>query len=169
VWNFTTDEQIVNYTLTITVEGYGFVFVNSVQYTEPVSVPVGTELSLEAVSITIWPFQQWIGDLSGNNNPETLVMDSDKHVTAEFINVSVNDIDTDNNIISIYPNPACSSFFMMGEGIESVSLFSVDGRLVKSYTEYSDADGLDITDLNSGVYFVKVNNSETWVGKIIKE
>jgi hypothetical protein len=169
VWDFTTDEQIDSYTLTITVEGYGLVYVDDVEYTEPVSFPAGTELSLLADSPLPWPFQQWIGDLTGNNNPETLIMDGDKNVTAEFHFVEVEESNKSDDVISIYPNPASSTFFLMGDEIESVSLFSVDGRCIKSFINYESGDRLDISDLTPGVYFVKVNNSDSLVGKIIKE
>jgi hypothetical protein len=90
-------------------------------------------------------------------------------VTAEFHFVEVEESNKSDDVISIYPNPASSTFFLMGDEIESVSLFSVDGRCIKSFINYESGDRLDISDLTPGVYFVKVNNSDSLVGKIIKE
>ena len=40
--------------------------------------------TLTAVAATHWNFANWSGDLTGSTNPETLVMDADKTVTANF-------------------------------------------------------------------------------------
>ncbi len=44
----------------------------------------GTSVEVDAVADEGWEFIGWSGDLSGDTNPETLLMDSDKTVTAEF-------------------------------------------------------------------------------------
>ena len=44
----------------------------------------GTSVTLQAVADTGYTFTSWSGDLSGSTNPATIVMDSDKSVTAGF-------------------------------------------------------------------------------------
>jgi hypothetical protein len=44
----------------------------------------GTEVELTAEPDTGWAFSGWSGDLSGSNNPETIIMNSDKNITAIF-------------------------------------------------------------------------------------
>lgn len=44
----------------------------------------GEEVEIEAVPSDGYRFEQWEGDLSGNENPATLVFDGDKDVTALF-------------------------------------------------------------------------------------
>ena len=44
----------------------------------------GSEVELTAVPNTGWRFVRWEGDLSGNDNPATITMDSTKSVTAVF-------------------------------------------------------------------------------------
>jgi hypothetical protein len=44
----------------------------------------GTEVELTAEPDTGWAFSGWSGDLSGSNNPESIIMDSDKTITATF-------------------------------------------------------------------------------------
>jgi hypothetical protein len=46
----------------------------------------GTLVELTAVPDSGWAFQQWSGDLTGSANPDTLLMDGDKSVTAHFDN-----------------------------------------------------------------------------------
>tara|TARA_R110002049_G_scaffold18043_3_gene69429 strand:+ start:14407 stop:15783 length:1377 start_codon:yes stop_codon:yes gene_type:complete len=41
-------------------------------------------VSVEAQPTTHWVFDNWSGDLSGTTNPETILMDSNKTVTANF-------------------------------------------------------------------------------------
>ncbi|NLD72420.1 MAG: hypothetical protein GX649_06850, partial [Chloroflexi bacterium] len=47
----------------------------------------GTEVTLTAMPAEGWVFTGWSGDLSGNQNPTTITMDSVKTVTATFIAV----------------------------------------------------------------------------------
>jgi hypothetical protein len=44
----------------------------------------GTVVTLTAVPNSGWLFKEWTGDLSGSQNPKTLIMNSDKSVTATF-------------------------------------------------------------------------------------
>ncbi len=44
----------------------------------------GTEVKLSASANAGWTFAGWSGDLTGNSNPATLIMDADKTVTATF-------------------------------------------------------------------------------------
>lgn len=44
----------------------------------------GDEVTLTAVAVTGWAFSSWSGDLSGQENPATIVMDKDRTITAEF-------------------------------------------------------------------------------------
>jgi uncharacterized repeat protein (TIGR02543 family) len=78
--NFTINE----YTLTVNIEGNGAVTQNPDQEL----YEYGTEVELTAVPDTGWSFSHWSGDLSGDTNPETIIIDEDKTVTANFtINV----------------------------------------------------------------------------------
>ncbi|NBC25997.1 MAG: hypothetical protein GVY08_03980 [Bacteroidetes bacterium] len=44
----------------------------------------GSTVRLDAEPGENWEFSRWEGDLTGNNNPETIVVDSEKNVTAIF-------------------------------------------------------------------------------------
>ena len=67
-------------TLTVNVEGAGDVALtlDQISYED-----TDTE-TLTANAATHWSFDSWSGDITGSNNPETLLMDSDKTVTATF-------------------------------------------------------------------------------------
>jgi uncharacterized repeat protein (TIGR02543 family) len=96
---------IINYTLTTTSEN-GTIILNPSGgiYEE------GTEVMLTAVADENFKFGQWSGDLSGKTNPDTIIMDGDKSVSAEFdeltdkVEFSTNGED----YMHIYPNPFTS-------------------------------------------------------------
>ena len=73
---FTQNEYI----LTIIIEGNGIVNKNPNQTT----YPYGTVVTLTAVPSTGWSFNHWSGDLTGNNNPENITMNSNKTIIANF-------------------------------------------------------------------------------------
>ncbi|RZS93362.1 InlB B-repeat-containing protein [Aquimarina brevivitae] len=75
------------YALTTAVSGQGTVSGNG-------SYDAGESASLLATPAAGWEFSGWSGDASGTNNPITLVMNSDKTVTANFTQVPVDEPNT---------------------------------------------------------------------------
>ena len=76
--------------------------------------------------------------------------------------------DFNNMIVNIHPNPAKNMLTISGlNNIDSVKVYSVLGRLEK---EAFNTHQIDISDLASGVYMVKVNNGSDMISKkIIKQ
>jgi len=77
-WSFTVSPE---YTITTSVDPASSGSVNTDQ-AGPYHYNDIVELT--AVPATGWSFAGWSGDLSGSNNPETIVMDNDKAITATF-------------------------------------------------------------------------------------
>ncbi len=71
-------------TLTINISGEGLVMVNGEAYTGPYVTATGSTLALEAHPDLNWEFENWSGDLSGTNPVQSITMDEDKEVTANF-------------------------------------------------------------------------------------
>jgi len=69
------------YTLDVQVDGEGTVSLDPAGGT----YDAGTTVTLAATPGTGWHFDHWEGDLSGNDNPAQLVMDTAKSVTAVFL------------------------------------------------------------------------------------
>jgi hypothetical protein len=80
IWSFTT-EPIPYYVLDIIIDGNGSVQKNPDQP----SYPAGTPVELTAIADPGWHFDHWSGDLEGSDNPDTIIMDGDKTVTAHFV------------------------------------------------------------------------------------
>jgi parallel beta-helix repeat protein len=73
---FTFQEE---YSLTVNVVGSGSVSLNNTG-----SYVYGDVVELTATADVGWSFSGWSGDLSGSVNPETIVIDANKTVTATF-------------------------------------------------------------------------------------
>lgn len=63
-----------------------------------------------------------------------------------------------------YPNPVADKLFIQTD-VENanVEVYSLDGRLVKSFTTNNVVTTTDFTDVTTGIYIVKVSN-----GKAVK-
>ena len=90
--------------LNILTSGDGTVTVNPDQ-------PIYTcnqELSLEATPAVGWMFSQWSGDLTGDSNPATIIMDDSKVVTSTFSAINYNVmVDTiGEGVVNIAPEQA---------------------------------------------------------------
>ena len=68
-----------------------------------------------------------------------------------------------------YPNPVFDKLFIQTD-VEnaSVEIFSLDGRLLKSFITYNNVTTTDFTDVTTGIYIVKVTNgNQSTTKKII--
>jgi Tol biopolymer transport system component len=68
------------YALTIQVQGHGTV----ISEPDQTGYNSGETVQLTANPATGWSFSQWMGNLTGSNNPDSLTMDSNKMVSANF-------------------------------------------------------------------------------------
>jgi glycosidase len=69
--------------------------------------------------------------------------------------------------IYIYPNPA-SNYFTLNTNAAKVQIYSVTGQLVKTFSKSQQKDHqYSITDLDNGMYFIKVYNEDNQV-KVMK-
>jgi glycosidase len=72
--------------------------------------------------------------------------------------------------ISLFPNPT-NNIFSINHDLSKVFIYSITGQLMKSFQNKSKTDVYEISDLNNGLYLVKVfdinNNEKTF--KLIKQ
>jgi hypothetical protein len=68
-----------NLTVIVTPEEGGLVSPSQGHFEE------GTEVELSATANEQWLFERWEGDLSGADNPVTIIMNSDKDIAAVFV------------------------------------------------------------------------------------
>ena len=93
----------------------------------------------------------------------------DMFIPTQYINPT--SVSYQKNIPSIYPNPASSYVFINSDYDDySIQIFSEDGKLVKIINNCSGNERLDVNDLLSGVYTIKlINKDHTKVYKFIKQ
>ena len=65
--------------------------------------------------------------------------------------------ENDDMTISVYPNPAHDKLFVNAANIQRVDLYNISGQLMISSTE----NEINVSELNPGMYFVRVNNIYT--------
>jgi len=72
------------------------------------------------------------------------------------------------NSISVYPNPVKDVLWIENPNqiqLKSVNVFTMQGKLVKTFADVKD--NLSLSELKSGLYFVKINDSTSF--KIVKQ
>ncbi|MBB6372187.1 T9SS type A sorting domain-containing protein [Chryseobacterium shigense] len=73
--------------------------------------------------------------------------------------------------IQIYPNPVTDYFSVKSKGnyrIETVKIFDASGKLIKNIASINDR--INVSDLSSGIYFVRIKTEKgEHLGKIIKK
>ena len=99
--NFTV--IVPQFDLTVSTSGNGSVSPSSGTFNQ------NTVVQLTASPDPGWQFSGWSGDLSGNQNPASVTMDSDKNITATFVESTVQQYNLITNVSgngSIQMNPA---------------------------------------------------------------
>ena len=82
--------------------------------------------------------------------------------------LSNEDIEVENNILKLYPNPTSSSF-NINKTVNEVFVFDLTGKIVKRFTKTNTNKNYSVTGLNKGIYFVRIKttNNEIKTKKLI--
>lgn len=75
-------------------------------------------------------------------------------VLGNSLNISENEVSD----LKVFPIPTNDYLYVTGTGIKTIVVFDVFGRALKKYTTPTIYNIIDVTDLDSGMYFVKVND-----------
>ena len=68
----------------------------------------------------------------------------------------------------IYPNPASNNLFIKSSSffnIEEVSFINLNGQVVLRENYFSINNGIDISGLKNGIYFVRIKTGESFVSR----
>ncbi len=72
---------------------------------------------------------------------------------------SINELTTDVNSISVYPNPASSVLFLNNiEGIETIRISNILGETIDNIKVNSGNVAVDVSNLSNGIYFATLIN-----------
>ena len=112
------------------------------------------------------------------NRPLVLSEVGPSYLGGPSLSISTNELSGNKNTITIFPNPASTSFSVetsvtIGELVK-VAIYNLNGQLVKKDSDFqkksstSQKNQYDVSDLNNGIYFVKVaSESDTRTLKLI--
>jgi len=90
---------------------------------------------------------------------------SEPHNCFLYVDVSSNELD---NTINVFPNPANNYITINGNNITKIEVINILGLLEKEFNLNQNQITLDITDLNKGIYFLKIfEGKNEYVKKII--
>ncbi|MFA5046196.1 MAG: T9SS type A sorting domain-containing protein [Paludibacter sp.] len=73
---------------------------------------------------------------------------------------TIHQVTDDDESYSFYPNPADQFIFLKNvpEGTVKVSVYKLDGAMIKSIELNSVNEQIDVSQLSSGFYILKINN-----------
>ncbi len=121
---------------------------------------------------TAWA--QWIFDID-NNWPDgvynvEVVFGGNTYETIFGVNTNLGVEDLHQTEIVMYPNPATSQVFLdSNKPIDSITLFDLAGRSIRSFQPHTSKAEIDLMDLASGIYLIKaVSGSETQTFRVNK-
>ena len=82
--------------------------------------------------------------------------------------LDIEEIETDNESLLVYPNPTNGKFNVEARNITEVEVLNVVGQNVATYIVNGDSCEIDMTGFNTGMYFINVKTENgTMIKKII--
>ena len=133
----------------------------------------GTEVTLTAIPDDGYEFTSWSGDMTGTDNPTTILIDGDKNITAEFdVIISVNDHDgvRRSYLYQNYPNPFSDltiiPYQLDKAASVELSVYNILGEKISTLINAYQKPGFyevewDVVDnngtrLSNGIYFYRL-------------
>lgn len=111
-----------------------------------------------------------------NGNDVEFYVDSVRYIAFQLYTVGIQENRSDNQKISVYPNPVCSILNIdlrnIAEDNGTIQIMSMNGSLLKSIPITFDANPLqiDVSGFAQGVYLCKINcTSKSETLKFIKQ
>ena len=106
----------------------------------------------------VWKIKSVCGDL------ETEYVDGQPFITSGH---GVGEGNSD--VFSLWPNPARETLNVIGENIEKIDVFNMQGQAVLSVSTHDVTTVLGVSNLNSGLYLVRITDvfGNSWLDKLI--
>ena len=110
-WSFATEVEVTYYTLTVSCDPAAGGSVALIPVQPPGGYEAGTPVELTATANEDYAFGSWSGDLGGSTNPDIIIMNSNKSVTANFV---------------LFSAPGNVAVMGADPGVESITVSSID-------------------------------------------
>lgn len=130
----------------------------------------GTTVTVTALPGSDYEFESWTDDLTGTSNPQTLVIDDNKVITASFKRSEVTSVTEGmEKELYLFPNPVSDQINLRINNQESgwakVDIVDASGKVVRNlfHQTIPAADTTlneDVSDLHSGMYFLLISRQK---------
>ncbi|MBW6480577.1 MAG: T9SS type A sorting domain-containing protein [Bacteroidales bacterium] len=160
-------------------EQIGVADINSTVHTVEIEVADGTDLTNLVPTITVSAgatinplsgvAQDFSSDVTYTVTAEDGLTTQDWIVTVFCSTTQVDDINN-KEYYRIYPNPANDIFTVEGKNIQSIEITNELGQIIlrKEYNDANNQIDVNISNLSSGIYFVRIlANEKTAIEKLI--
>ena len=139
---------------------------NSV-YIETIARPNAYYLTLEEGKPV---FQKVVSANEESIMPFTAYLTEENTYTLSQIPVALNKLSipevTFENTIAMYPNPTAQFLNLKGENLRgSATIYDLSGRMVIQPIEVSQDAQIDVSELDTGMYFLSISDSENKLSK----
>lgn len=127
-----------------------------------------TVVTLTANPDLDWLFIEWSGDLNGNTNPVTIVVDTNKTIGATFNFANSISNPSIDNLISISPNPTNNKLFIFASGkieVTSIIVFDILGKKLLVFDEMRKIISLE--KFPPAEYFLRIETDKGVINKKI--
>jgi hypothetical protein len=137
----------------------------------------GTIITVTAIPDQGYEFHYWSGDKSSIYNPDTLIMNEDRHIMANFRSLVTGIAQSSKASFRAFPNPVDKELNLELSSLKNnqyeLILIDSQGNAVMTLPKTNSNSGkqsYDVSNLPSGVYFVRldIKDSEEDSGGILK-
>ena len=135
------------------------------------SVEAGTSVTATATPANNHIFTGWVdanGDTVSRANPYTFTVTADVTLvgTFRYDGVGIDEAEVSN--VSLFPNPATSTFTVSATGMKEATVIDLNGRTVMTQNAADGTATFDVSKLAKGTYFVRiVGEQATAVRKLV--
>ena len=148
------------YTLNVSINGQGATNPGLGSH----NYDAGTQVTIIAVPSSGWNFSSWGGDASGTSTSATIIMNSNKSVTAYFQTGNQGPII--DKQISLGPYTAGNKYYLRIYNVDDVAKAIVNNTQVKTVNYYQDSGWFDITQYlkegDNSIELTVENSSAGW-------
>ncbi|MBO7134802.1 MAG: T9SS type A sorting domain-containing protein [Bacteroidales bacterium] len=127
------------------------------QFSTSYTITVSDDYDISKCKVVVWV----------ENHTQGRVMQSKRFNVNDYY---VTNVDEENVVTSIYPNPSDGMFIISGENIESIEVYDITGKLVMQQDINASNATIDLTNKAKGIYTLKsYNGNNVTVSKLIVE
>ncbi len=154
--DFTADQTTINYGETVQFTDLTEGFPNIWEWTFPGGMPESSAVQNPVVQYDI-PGECYdvILTVYDGVNSETITKE-DYICVVDPVNVAEQITEK----VKVYPNPADYQITIEAENIRNVTIMDIQGRIIKSADNVSDKMSVDVSDISTGNYLIKIKTTD---------